>query len=99
MKISGEKSTLAMITLLLVVSFLISTQSVRARPIAPDYSKGWRDEGAPYYFENCWWQRQQVYVHGRPTGAVRNKKISCPGLSFHPSRIVRPTPSPPGRRR
>jgi hypothetical protein len=58
----------------------------------------WRNEGDPYYFENCWWQRQQFYSNGQPTGHVRNKKNSCPGLSFGADAIQRPSVRLPGLR-
>ncbi len=112
MKVSEEKSTVAMITLLLVVSFLISSQSARAAPFAAvessgiasmlqrvggPYGKSWQNDGAPYYFENCWWQRQRLYYRGAPTKITRNKKNSCPGLAFGADRIERPPSTLGGR--
>jgi len=108
MNLSGEKSTIAMITLLLVVGLLIGTHSARAAPFAPTsyaeaapilhkadspHASGWRAVGESYYFENCWWQRQQYYANGRPTKKVTNRKLSCPGLSFSADRIKRPSPN------
>ena len=112
MTISGEKSTVAKITLLLVVSFLIGSHSAHAAPFAPaggansapmlqliesPYVSEWRNEGAPYYDDNCWWQRQRYYANGRHTKKVRNKKNSCPGLAFGADRIQRPSTTLGGR--
>ena len=41
----------------------------------------WRDEGPRFHFENCWWQKQRLYSKNRITRKIRNRKVSCPGLS------------------
>ncbi len=70
------------------------TLVVHVDKIRPDYFTGWQNVGNPYYFENCWWQHQQYFANGRPIrDAVRNKKNSCPGLSYGAESIRRPVPS------
>lgn len=56
--------------------------------------KGWVNEGEPYFFESCWWQRQRAYFGGRATQHVRNIKKSCPDLQYGASAIRRPSPLP-----
>jgi hypothetical protein len=50
----------------------------------------WINQGAPMYFENCWWQKQTRHVK-RGVRKTRYLKKSCPGLAYGASSIRKPT--------
>ncbi len=51
----------------------------------PRYGGGWRNVGAPRFFENCWWQMQKR--KGRGGFESRWTKKSCPDLRRRTTRM------------